>query len=117
VHAPSLDTPVRVLSGGNLQRLLLARELATHPILLIAFHPTRGLDVQATAAVHRLLLDQRQRGTAILLISEDLEELFILADRIAVLYQGQMRGTFHRAEAEREVLGLLMAGAGQSATV
>jgi simple sugar transport system ATP-binding protein len=110
IEAPRLNAPVSVLSGGNQQRLLLARELATNPAVLVACSPTRGLDVSAVETVQRLLLEQRRRGCAILLISEDLEELMTLADRIAVLYAGELSDCFTAAEADATTLGLLMAG-------
>jgi simple sugar transport system ATP-binding protein len=102
--------PVRTLSGGNLQKLILARELSTHPRLILAFHPTRGLDVGATEAVHRLLLAQRRAGTAILLISEDLDEILLLSDRIAVIHAGQLVGLVRAGSVPVEALGLMMAG-------
>lgn len=111
VRMASLDAPAKIMSGGNLQRLLLAREISSRPRLLVAVYPARGLDVGATEAVHRLLLQQRAAGTAILLISEDLEELFRLADRIAVMYEGQIMGLVDTAGASVEELGLMMAGA------
>lgn len=115
VSAPRLDVAVHTLSGGTLQRLLLARELSTNPVLLLACYPTRGLDVAATEAVHRLLVEQRQRGSAILLVSEDLEEMGTLADRIGVLSQGEMRGIFPRELVDKETIGWLMAGASRPA--
>ncbi|MDN5344461.1 MAG: ral nucleoside transport system ATP-binding protein [Clostridia bacterium] len=111
VKMAGLDAPVKMMSGGNLQRLLLAREISSQPRLLVAVYPARGLDVGATETVHRLLLEQRAAGTAILLISEDLEELFCLADRIAVLYEGEIMGLVATDEASIEDLGLMMAGA------
>ena len=78
IAAPSIDTEARLLSGGNIQRLILAREIASEPRLMIAVQPTRGLDVGAVEAAHRLLLDQRAAGAAILLISEDLDEVLAL---------------------------------------
>jgi general nucleoside transport system ATP-binding protein len=110
VSVAPLDAPVSVLSGGNQQRLLLARELSLHPTLLIACSPTRGLDVGAVENVHRLLLEQCQRGCGILLISEDLDELLALADRIAVIYQGQIIGSMKAEDADAATLGLMMAG-------
>ena len=104
------EAPVRTLSGGNLQRLILARELATRPRLILAFHPTRGLDVGGTEAVHRLLLDRRRAGAAILLISEDLDEILLLSDRIAVLHGGELAGTVETGTVTMEALGLMMAG-------
>jgi general nucleoside transport system ATP-binding protein len=110
MKVPRLDVPVSVLSGGNQQRLLLARELISHPTLLVACSPTRGLDVGAVATIHRLLLEQRQRGCAILLISEHLDELMALADRIAVLFEGQIVGSMKAEDATADTLGLMMAG-------
>ncbi len=100
-----------VLSGGNLQRLILAREISARPRAILAFHPTRGLDIGATEAVHRALLDQRRAGTAVLLISEDLDELLLLADRIAVLFRGEVMGTVRADEATPDEIGLMMGGA------
>jgi simple sugar transport system ATP-binding protein len=110
VRVPRLDAPASVLSGGNQQRLLLARELSLRPTLLVACSPTRGLDVGAVQATHRLLLEQRQRGCAILLISEDLDEVLALADRIAVMYEGRIAGSVRSEEADAAKLGLMMAG-------
>jgi simple sugar transport system ATP-binding protein len=98
------------LSGGNLQKALLARELAMAPKLLVAAQPTRGIDIGATEFVHRQLLDLRAKGGGVLLISEDLEELFALSDRIAVMYAGRIMADLPIAEASVERVGLLMAG-------
>jgi simple sugar transport system ATP-binding protein len=98
------------LSGGNLQKALLARELAMSPSLLVVAQPTRGIDIGATEFVHRQLLDLRARGGAVLLISEDLEELFALSDRIAVLYSGRVMAEMPIEKATVERVGLLMAG-------
>jgi simple sugar transport system ATP-binding protein len=110
VKTPSIRAPVRLMSGGNIQKLLLARELSSRPKLLIASQPTAGLDVAAARAVQELLLEQRARGVAILLVSEDLDELLSLADRILVLYEGRVMGIVAGAGAERSRLGLMMAG-------
>ncbi len=110
IAAPTLDTAARLLSGGNLQRLILAREISAKPLLLVAVHPTRGLDVGATEAVHHLLLEQRAAGAAILLISEDLDEVLALSDRLAVMYEGQIVGEMKPEGADIEKIGLLMAG-------
>jgi simple sugar transport system ATP-binding protein len=110
VIAPSIRTRTRLLSGGNLQRLILAREISSRPALMVAVYPTRGLDIGATEAVRRLLLEQRDTGGAILLISEDLDELLSLSDRVAVLYEGQIMGIVDAQEASVEELGLMMAG-------
>jgi ABC-type uncharacterized transport system ATPase subunit len=110
ISAPSIDTQARLLSGGNLQRLILAREIETKPGLLIAVQPTRGLDVGAIETVHRLLMGLRQNGAAILLISEELDEILALSDRIDVLYEGRVVGTFPAGEADVQEIGLLMTG-------
>jgi len=108
IIAPSIDTYARLLSGGNLQRVILAREISGQPSVILAVQPTRGLDVGAIEGVRRLLLEQRQAGAAILLISEELEELFSLSDRIAVIYEGEIMGVFE--EPDQETIGLMMAG-------
>jgi simple sugar transport system ATP-binding protein len=110
IKAPSLDTPVSSLSGGNAQRVLLARETAARPLLIVAAHPTRGLDVAATDHVHAILREQRQAGAAILLISGDLDEIMALSDRIAVLYEGEVLGVFDCAGADIDRIGLMMGG-------
>jgi simple sugar transport system ATP-binding protein len=108
VAIPSVETPVRLLSGGNLQRVILAREISGEPTLMIAVQPTRGLDVGAIEGVHRLLLSQRDAGTAILLVSEELEELLALSDRIAVIYEGQIMGEVIGEDID--TIGLMMTG-------
>lgn len=110
VKTPSLDTPVKSLSGGNIQKLILARELSRTPRVLIAAQPTRGVDIGATEYIHKRLIEQRGAGTAILLISEDLEEVRALSDRIAVLYEGEIVGIVP-PDTSVEELGLMMAGA------
>jgi simple sugar transport system ATP-binding protein len=110
IKAASPQTPTRLLSGGNVQRVLLARELSGYPRVLVAASPTRGLDVAATEAIRSLLLQAAARGVGILLISEDLDEILAMADRIAVLYEGRVMGVVGRREANIEELGLLMAG-------
>jgi ABC-type uncharacterized transport system ATPase subunit len=110
VATPGRQIKTRLLSGGNQQKLLLARELSGEPRLLVAVHPTRGVDVGATEAIHQLLLQQQAQGTAVLLISEDLDELLMLSNRIAVLYEGQIMGIVDVADADVEQIGLMMAG-------
>lgn len=102
--------PVRLLSGGNLQKAILARELSHDPKVLVAASPTRGLDVAAIESVQRLLLSQRDLGTAVLLISEDLEELRSLADLILVMYEGAVVGRVLPGDFDAEAIGLMMAG-------
>jgi simple sugar transport system ATP-binding protein len=110
VKVTNLKSPVRHLSGGNQQRLLVGRETRVASRLLIAVHPTQGLDIGATEEVRRVLLDHRNSGSAVLLISEDLDEILILSDRIAVMYCGQIVGEFNTAVAKRSDIGLLMGG-------
>jgi general nucleoside transport system ATP-binding protein len=104
------DDPLGSLSGGNMQKLLLARTLARDPVALVAAQPTRGLDVGAAEFVHTQLLARRSAGGGVLLISEDLEELLALSDRIVVMFEGRVVGELSAAEAEPQTLGLLMAG-------
>jgi simple sugar transport system ATP-binding protein len=104
------DDRIRTLSGGNMQKVILARVLERNPQAIVVSQPTRGLDVGATEYVRRKLLEQRQRGAAILLISEDLDEILALSDRIAVIYEGEILDVLPAAEADVEQLGLLMSG-------
>jgi general nucleoside transport system ATP-binding protein len=102
---------VRTLSGGNIQKIILARTLSRNPQVIIAAQPTRGLDIGATEYVHQKLLEQKQKGAAILLTSEDLDEVIRLSDRILVMYAGRIVGEFGSDEANVNTIGLLMAGA------
>ncbi|NWF69018.1 MAG: ABC transporter ATP-binding protein [Chloroflexi bacterium] len=111
IKAPSTQTPAKNLSGGNIQKLILARELSRQPVVLIAAQPTRGVDISATEYIHSVLMAQRSAGVAILLISEDLDEILALSDRVAVLYEGQIVGMLARAAFDVETIGLMMAGA------
>ena len=110
VKTPSHETLAKNLSGGNIQKVVLARELSRDPRVIVAAQPTRGLDIGATEYVREQLLEQRRKGAAILLISEDLDEILALTDRIAVIYEGQIMDIVPRADAIPERLGLLMAG-------
>jgi simple sugar transport system ATP-binding protein len=110
VKTPSIDTPTRLLSGGNLQKLILAREISRQPKVVIAVYPARGLDVGAIEAVHQMLIDERSRGAGILLISEDLDELLSLADRIVVMFGGQIMGEVPPEDERIDEIGLMMAG-------
>jgi simple sugar transport system ATP-binding protein len=110
VKTPRIDTPLKNLSGGNIQKLIMARELSRQPKVLIAAQPTRGVDIGATENIHQRLLEQRAAGTAILLISEDLDEIRTLSDRIAVMYEGKIIGIVGRDQASVEQIGLMMAG-------
>jgi simple sugar transport system ATP-binding protein len=110
IVTPGPETPARLLSGGNIQRLILGRELSAKPSVIIAAHPTSGLDVSATEQIHSLLLRRRAEGAAVLLVSEDLDEILALSDRIAVMYSGEVLGIVEAAEADRERIGLMMMG-------
>jgi ABC-type uncharacterized transport system ATPase subunit len=110
IAAPNIDVQVRLLSGGNLQKAILAREMTAGPKLIVAVQPTRGLDVGAIEAVQRVLLREREKGTAILLISEELEEIMTLSDRIVGIYEGQNMGELTAEEATLTEIGLMMAG-------
>ena len=112
VKTPGRWAKLRTLSGGNQQKLLLGRELAGEPRLIVAVHPTRGVDIGATEAIHAALREQRTRGAATLLISEDLDELLALSDRIAVLFDGRVMGVVPARGADAEEIGLMMAGVG-----
>jgi simple sugar transport system ATP-binding protein len=117
VKTPSRETPVKNLSGGNIQKLILARELARKPRLLIAAQPTRGVDIGATEYIHNQLLLQRAEGLATLLISEDLDEVRALSDRIAVVFGGEIMGIVDNDQTTVEELGLMMAGEKRQAGV
>ncbi len=110
ILAPSVRTMARKLSGGNLQKVILAREISSEPNIMVAVQPTRGLDVGAIESIQRLLLEQRRTGTAILLISEELEELLSLSDRIAVIYEGEIMGVVDADQADIDEIGLMMTG-------
>ena len=110
VKTPSHDTLAKNLSGGNIQKVVLARELSRNPHVILAAQPTRGLDIGATEYVREQLLEQRRKGVAVMLISEDLDEILALSDRIAVIYEGQIMDIVPRENATPEKLGLLMAG-------
>ncbi len=110
IAPPNPRAPARVLSGGNLQRLILARELHGDPRLIVAAHPTSGLDVVATRQVHRILLERRDAGAGVLLVSEDLEEILTLSDRIGVMFRGKLVGVVPAEEADPDQIGLWMMG-------
>jgi simple sugar transport system ATP-binding protein len=109
VRAPSAAVAAATLSGGNQQKVVIARELSGDPKLLIVAQPTRGLDVGSIEFIHRRIVELRDRGAAVLLVSAELDEVLNLADRIGVLYRGALVGTYDRAVATRDQLGLLMA--------
>jgi simple sugar transport system ATP-binding protein len=110
IRCPSIKTAAGSLSGGNIQKVILARELARAPKILVAVYPTRGLDMGAEEFIHTRLLELRKQGVAILLVSEELEELMNLSDRIAVIFKGKILDTMAACEASLSRLGLSMAG-------
>ncbi|KAF0091820.1 MAG: simple sugar transport system ATP-binding protein [Fusobacteria bacterium] len=111
IKIPNIHCNVKLMSGGNLQKLILARETFDNPELIIAVYPVRGLDVGAIDYVHQKLAEERKKGKAVLLISEDLEEIYKMTDRVAVLYEGKVMGIVKTQEASINDLGLMMAGA------
>lgn len=110
IRPPLGDLKVQNLSGGNIQRVILARELFLNPRMVIAAQPTRGLDVKAANDIQQHLLNQKDKGAAILLISEDLDEILGLSDRIGVIYEGEIVSVMDWTEADRSEIGLMMAG-------
>jgi simple sugar transport system ATP-binding protein len=111
IRTPSSTTPARTLSGGNQQKIIVAREMATQPRVLLAAQPTRGVDIGAIEFIHRRLIAERDGGAAILLVSAELDEIRSLSDRIAVMYEGKIV-SIEPPEAPEERLGLLMTGGG-----
>lgn len=111
VRTPSEEVQAKSLSGGNQQKVIVARELSRDPDLIVAAQPTRGLDVGAIEFVHRRLVEARDAGKAVLLVSLELDEILALSDRILVMYEGEIVGEMLREEATEEILGLMMAGA------
>jgi general nucleoside transport system ATP-binding protein len=112
IRTPSIDTPARSLSGGNQQKIIVAREMASQPKVLLASQPTRGVDIGAIEFIHRRIVAERDGGAAVLLVSAELDEIRSLSDRIAVLYEGQIV-SIEPGDAPEERLGLLMTGGGQ----
>jgi simple sugar transport system ATP-binding protein len=110
IKTPSRLVPAESLSGGNLQKLILARELSRNPRVLVAASPTKGLDVGATEFIRNKIIEQQEKGIAVLLISEDLDEIFDLSDDIAVMYEGSIVGKIKCSETTYEQVGLMMTG-------
>ena len=104
------DTVVRLMSGGNQQKVIIAREVSDSAKLVIASQPTRGLDIGATEFVRQVLMDHRNKGGSVLLISADLEEIVALSDRIAVMFGGRIMGVLDREHINMEKIGLMMGG-------
>ncbi|MEO8610562.1 MAG: ABC transporter ATP-binding protein [Chloroflexota bacterium] len=117
IKTPGTNVPIKNLSGGNIQKLILARELSRQPKVLIAAQPTRGVDIGASEYIHLRLLEERAKGTAILLISEDLDEILALSDRIAIMYEGKIVGIIARDAVDLRQLGAMMAGAGDNQSI
>ncbi len=113
IKTPGTDTLIKNLSGGNIQKLVLARELSREPSVLIAAQPTRGVDIGASEYIHQRLLDERDNGTAIMLISEDLDEIRALSDRILVMFEGRIVGEVINDNVDIEHLGMLMTGSSE----
>jgi len=110
IKTPSISTLAESLSGGNQQKLIVARELSQQPNLLVAAQPTRGIDVGAIEFVHERLMEERARGKGLLLVSSELDEIMSLSDRIAVIYEGEFTAVFDSNETTKEELGVYMTG-------
>ena len=110
IMTPGPETHVKFLSGGNIQKTILAREIGACKNLLVAVYPSRGLDIGATEAVRRQLVAQRDAGLGVLFVSEDIDELIQVADTIAVMFEGKIMDIMPSRDADPETLGLLMAG-------
>jgi simple sugar transport system ATP-binding protein len=113
VSTTSIDSPMKNLSGGNIQKLIIGREISGGPALLVASHPTYGLDVGATEYIRKKLIERRDAGGAVLLVSEDLEEIYSICDRVAVMYRGRFMGVVEPETTPVEDIGLMMAGGKQ----
>ena len=114
VATPSASTPVRRLSGGNVQKVLVGREIASSPIVLMTAYPVRGLDINSSYTIYNLLNEQKERGVAVIFVGEDLDVLLELADRIIVIGGGKITGEVDARTATKEQVGLLMTKTGGS---
>ena len=110
LRMPPAGQPIGTLSGGNIQRLVLGREIVSAPNVLLAYYPTHGLDIGATRTIHAMLREACEAGSAVLFVPEDLEELMTVSDRLAVMFHGQVVGTFDRADVDLSMVGLMMTG-------
>jgi len=110
IVTPNVETPVRMMSGGNVQKVLLGREIESNPNVLITAYPVRGLDINSSYMIYDLLNEQKKKGVAILFIGEDLDVLLELSDRIMVLCHGELKGIVDAKETTKEELGLMMTG-------
>ena len=117
VKTPSIETSTKSLSGGNIQKLIMARELSSSPKVLLAAQPTRGVDIGAAEYIHQRLIEQRDEGTAIVVISEDLDEILALSDRVVVMFEGEIVADLDSAECSVSELGLLMGGVKRRGTL
>ena len=115
VSTPSVKTPVRRLSGGNVQKVLVGREIAASPTVLMAAYPVRGLDINSSYVIYNLLNQQKEKGVAVVFVGEDLDVLLALSDRILVMYEGEIVGELDPKTTTTEELGLYMAGAKRGA--
>ena len=112
VRLQKIDQPARLLSGGNVQKLLIGKWLYRNPQIIIACQPTRGLDEGAIAAVHRMILDARKDGNGVIIIGEDLDELLSLSDKICVMYNGHLSKPLDTLKTDKLTIGMLMSGKG-----
>ena len=110
IVTPGVDTPVRLMSGGNVQKVLLGREIEASPQVLITAYPVRGLDINSSYTVYDLLNEQKKKGVAVIFIGEDLDVLLELSDRIMVLCHGQITGIVDAKKTTKEEIGLMMTG-------
>jgi len=113
VVTPGVDTPIRRLSGGNVQKVLLGREIASNPNVLLVAYPVRGLDINSSYTIYNLLNTQKQKGVSVICVGEDLDVLLELCDRIMVLNSGKIAGIVDARTATKEELGLMMTGSGK----
>ena len=111
VVTPDTHTPVRRLSGGNVQKVLVGREIAAGPRVLMAAYPVRGLDINSSYTIYNLLTEQKKQGVAVIFVGEDLDVLLSLCDRIMVIAGGKVMGTVDARKAKKEEIGLMMTGA------
>ena len=114
VKTPKLEIPIGYLSGGNQQKAVVARELEKSPRLLLAVHPTRGVDIGAIEFIHKQIVEARNRGCGVLLVSTEMDEILALSDRIGVIYEGKILGEMDQKDADLERIGLLMAGSAEA---
>ena len=111
IVTPSTETPVRRLSGGNVQKVLVGREIEAGPNVIVTAYPVRGLDINSSYAIYDILNDEKKKGTGILFIGEDLDVMLALCDKIMVLCHGKNMGIVHASKTTKEELGLMMTGA------